>query len=535
MMPADEKLPIGSNNQPYVPPTALAMLEWRVRHDPDVAFLITPDGAERTYADLARRSRTLARALAAAGVHRGDVVGLYLDNEPSWVVALFACWRLGATAACCGSLTPVGEAVRRFELARAGHVIAGAANEAFARWKVTVVSGEGAPPASAGSEELQDSSTDISPDPDGVAAVLFTSGTTGEPKAISRLHSQVAHGPRMTAGAYAKTAEFRPRTAPAGKPPSIGFNPFGHSAPIGRMVFAMYVGRALVMMPKFDVESVAKIAARYPLDTLQLTPAMIHSLAHTELDVRFKALKYVTSGTAPLPLVTRDLFEKRYGAPVLQAYGSTESAITALERYDDVMAGRRGRGSVGRIAKEMPYRIVDAEGNDVKPGEPGELLGRLKEAPRAGDAGAAKPHPAVDSEGWFHTGDQARIDEHGILYITGRIKDMMIVGGFNVYPGEVEDVLHRSAHILEVVIVAMPDERLGEIPVAGIVWRERLDAAAQALAWESVAVEARRFLEAYKVPRRWFTLPELPRNLMGKVDRARAAALAAEALGKGAD
>ena len=126
----------------------------------------------------------------------------------------------------------------------------------------------------------------------------------------------------------------------------------------------------------------------------------------------------------------------------------------------------------------MPYRIVDAAGNDVKPGEAGELLGRLKESSAA--AGAAKPHPAVDAEGWFHTGDQARVDEHGILYITGRIKDMMIVGGFNVYPGEVEDVLHRAADILEVVIVAMPDERLGEIPVAGIVWRDQRDAAGQA-------------------------------------------------------
>jgi len=507
-----------------VPASVPAMLQWRVTHDPDAVFIITPDGRERTYRDLVSTSRLLARRLADAGVRRGDVVGLHLANDPGWVVALFACWWVGAAAACCGALVPVAEAVRRFRLAKALHVIAdGNENETFP-WPTTWISKEG---------EARDGRTAMAAessllpadaiDPEAVAAILFTSGTTGEPKAISRLHHHLAEAPRMTAGAYAKSADFRPRAAPPHLPPAVGFHPFGHSAPLGRMVFRMYVGRALIILPKFDVEEIALIARRYPLDSLQLTPAMIHSLAYAETDLHFKALKYVTSGTAPLPVATRETFETRFGVPVLQAYGSTESAITALERYEDVMAGRRGRGSVGRIPDGMPHRIIHRDGGDVAAGEEGELLGRLKEVP------GAPRHPAVDDEGWFHTGDLARIDEHGILYITGRLKDMMIVGGFNVYPGEVEDVLIRAGEIAEVVVVAMPDERLGEIPVAGIVWDKSVAAGERQAAWERIATEARRSLEPYKIPRRWFPLDELPRNLTGKVDRMRAAAAAAMA------
>lgn len=498
------------------------MFEWRVAHDPGAPLLLTPDGAARSYAELARRAGLLAQALEAAGVRRGEAVGVYLANDPAWVVALLACWRVGAVAACCGSLSPAAEATRRFELAKAVRVIARAE---FEGWPTTVVGAEGElqdTPDAADEELLAPRASLLRrEDP---AVVLFTSGTTGQPKAVWKRHAELANAPRMTAGAYAKTADFRPRTAPPEAPPAPSFSPFGHSSVVGRLVFRIYVGRQLLIFPKFDIEAVAQVAGRYAIDSLHLTPAMIHELAYTERDIRFKALKYVNSGSAPLPIATRDRFEQRYGVPVLQAYGATEGAITALERYDDVMAGRRGPGSVGRIPDGMPWRIVDAEGKDVKPGEQGELLGKLRTV-----EGAA-PHAQVDAEGWFHTGDLARIDEHGILYITGRIKEMLIVGGFNVYPGEVEEVLRRAPEIREAVVVPLPDERLGEIPVVGIVWEDKVAESEMDTTWRRIATEARGSLEPYKVPRRWFRLAELPRNLNDKVARRAAIALAAEAL-----
>jgi acyl-CoA synthetase (AMP-forming)/AMP-acid ligase II len=232
--------------------------------------------------------------------------------------------------------------------------------------------------------------------------------------------------------------------------------------------------------------------------------------------------QYVTSGTAPLPMATREAFEQRYGVPVLQAYGSTEGGITALERYEDALAGRRGPGSVGRVPEGCPLRIVGPGGEDVVPGEEGEILGRPTRAGQYLTEAGTAPLP-VDADGWYHTGDVGRVDEHGILYVTGRLKEMMIVGGFNVFPAEVEDAVRQSALVQDAVVVPMPDDRLGEVPVAGVVWAGAADV-------ERLVAECRQRLAPYKVPRQWFTLNEVPLTANGKLDRRRAAALAAVAI-----
>ncbi|WP_337188092.1 class I adenylate-forming enzyme family protein [Phenylobacterium sp.] len=501
----------------------LAMFEWRVRHDPDAPFLVSVDGAAQSYAELAGRAAALADVLEARGVGRGDVVGVYLGNDRAWVVAMLACWRLGATAACCADMLPPVEAAGRFELSGATHVIARGWPEAGERTIIVDAEGaaEGAPLPRPG--DIPEPRAHLLT-PESPAVVLFTSGSTGQAKPVWRPHSALAEGSRMTAGAYAKVAGFRPRTAPPTSPPAINFSPFGHSAALGRVLFRIYVGRRLILIPKFTVDAIEQLAKNYEVDTLQLAPAMIHDLAYTDRDIRFRNLKYVNSGTAPLPISTRDKFEARYGAPVLQAYGSTEGAVMSLERYEDVIAGRRGPGSVGRIASGTPHRIVDPQGKDVAPGETGELVGRMPSAE------GAEPHPGVDAEGWFHTGDLARIDEHGILYICGRIKEMMIVGGFNVYPGEVEEALRTAPEVRDAVVVPMPDPRLGEVPVAGVVWADDLAGPAAEEAWRRVAAAVRGLLEPYKTPRRWFTLAAIPLNPNGKVDRKEALGLATEAL-----
>ncbi len=512
---------------PRSPGTACEMFLARLAADPDSPFVLTPDGADRTYAELAAGADDLAVQLAERGVRRGDTVGLYLWNDPSWVVAMFACWWLGAVPAACGGQTPTPEAARRFGLARAGAIVAADSVTAPEGWPTLVVSTEGCTPA-AGARPLAER---VVPDPEDMAAVFFTSGTTGQSKAILYRHLKLGAGPRMTAGAYSRSAEFRPRTAPVGTPPALGFNPFGHAAGVGRMLFRMYVGRPILLVSKFDVGVVRSLAARYPLDTLQLTPAMVYSLAFAEEDLDLSSLRYVTSGTAPLPVSTREAFESRYGVPVLQAYGSTEGGVTALERYEDVRAGRRGPGTVGRVSPNTPMRIVDAEGHEVAPGEDGEILGRPDRD--RGIAYIAQGGPAdlpTDDEGWYHTGDVGHLDEHGILSITGRIKEMMIVGGFNVYPSEVENALRASALVRDAVVVALPDPRMGSVPAAGIVWSAEAqslgpDARRQRLIDACAAV-----LERYKVPRSWFTLDEVPLSANGKVDRSRALELATIAL-----
>ena len=257
------------------------MFAHRVRFDGDASFVLTPDGRERTYTDLHGAVSRLADALAQRDVGRGDVVTVYSWNSPSWIVATLATWSLGASIAACGGLTPLSEVQRRCDLVGPRLVVAAAGLTAPVGFESVAVDGEG---ECAVAREATGISARL-PELDDQAAVFFTSGTTGESKPVVYTHRRFSEGPRMTAGAYASTAEFRPRTAPAAKAPAISFNPFGHAASMGRMIFRMFVGRSLLLVPKFDVAVLADLARRYPIDTLQLTPAMIHSIAYSDLDI----------------------------------------------------------------------------------------------------------------------------------------------------------------------------------------------------------------------------------------------------------
>ena len=354
------------------------------------------------------------------------------------------------------------------------------------------------------------------PDPDSLALAIFTSGTTGQPKGITHTHHDLVAAARRVAAGYARTDDYRPEPAPAHLPPGVLFNPFGHMAGYSRLAFRMWIGRPLVVVPRFTVAAAKAVFDRFPMDALQLTPTMIHMLATAEETIELSGVKYVTSGTAPLTVATRELFESRYGIPVMQAYGMSEVGAVAQERYDDVTAGRRGPGSVGRLAAgvEVRFRHLD----DDRPDGEGEILVRTDEASDEFIGGAPVP---VDADGWFATGDVGRLDD-GILYITGRAQEKIIVGGFNVYPAEVEDAARRSPLVGDAVVVGLPDERLGERPVAGIVWAGAPDEA-------KLLDELRASLAAYKVPRTTFAIDAVPLTPRDKIDRAKALELAKEA------
>ncbi len=323
---------------------------------------------------------------------------------------------------------------------------------------------------------------------------------------------------RRVAAGYARTSDYRPEPAPAHLPPGVVFNPFGHMAGYSRLAFRMWIGRPTVIVPRFSVATTKALLERFPMDTLQLTPTMIHMLATSDEDLDLGGVKYVTSGTAPLSVDTRDRFEKRFGIPVMQAYGMTEVGAVAQERYDDVVAGRRGPGSVGRLAAGVEVKIRHLD--DDRPLGEGEILVRTDEASTEFFGGAPVP---VDVEGWFATGDVGRLDD-SILYVTGRVQEKIIVGGFNVYPAEVEDAARRSSLVEDAVVVGLADDRLGERPVAGIVWAGDADE-------PGLLNELRRWLAPYKVPRQTFMIEEVPLTPRDKVDRVRAAQLAAQALG----
>jgi long-chain acyl-CoA synthetase len=313
----------------------------------------------------------------------------------------------------------------------------------------------------------------------------------------------------------ATVSAFRSDTGPsplpdARKPPNLIANPLSHTAGVVRLLFALYVGRDVVLLRKFDGALAKRLVDAFGINNLTLNPAMLRMLLdQVPPGENLGAVRYVSSGTAPLPPALREQFESRFGVPVLQAYGQTEAfGGIAIENVRDVLAGRRRPNSVGKPLPGVQLRLVDPQGSDVPAGESGEIWVRSRSA-TVGYLGAGQPDPH-DGHGWLRTGDIGRLDEDGYLYVTGRIKNIIICGGFNITPEEVEAALEQDSRITEAVVIGAPDERLGEIPVAVV--------ESQAPAPELLAAVAPR-LAAYKRPRKLYCVDALPRVPNGKIDR----------------
>jgi long-chain acyl-CoA synthetase len=515
-------------SDPTVPTSLADIALRRAGRDASTAFVLTIDEQEpyavrtRSYGQIVSRAELLTHALREAGVEPGERVGCYLPNSPSWVVASLGVWCTGAAVAAVGTLLPGAEAARLFDMADVAAVVTVAdAPKLPGDQLVLRLDAEGLLEGEPDPGDTGWATADLTlPASDDLAIALFTSGTTGQPKGITHTHGDVVATSRRVAAGYARTSDYRPGPAPAHLAPGVVFTPFGHMAGYSRLGFRMWIGRPSVVVPRFTVPAVRALLTRFDMDTLQLTPTMLHMMANAEESLDLQGVKYVTSGTAPLSIDTRERFEERYGVPVMQAYGMSEVGAVAQERYDDVVAGRRGPGSVGRIAAGVEVKIRHLD--DDRPGGEGEILVRTDEATTEFIGGERVP---VDEGGWFATGDVGRMDDD-ILYITGRVQEKIIVGGFNVYPAEVEDVARRSALVSDAVVVGVPDERLGEVPVAGIVWAGARDDTA-------LLEQMRGDLAHYKVPRALFSLERVPLTPRDKVDRTRAAEVARAELGSG--
>ena len=294
-------------------------------------------------------------------------------------------------------------------------------------------------------------------------------------------------------------------------------NPLSHTAGIIRLLFALYVGRSIVLLRKFDGAVAQRLVARHGIDNLTINPTMMRMLLdQVPANEDLRPVRYVSSGTAPLPPALREEFESRFAVPVLQAYGQTEAfGGIAIESVKDVLAGHRRPGSVGKPLPGVEVRIVDASGEDVTRGETGELLVRTSSS-TTGYLGTDATSP-VDAAGWLSTGDRGHFDEDGYLYITGRSKNIIICGGFNIFPEELEAALARDPAVRDGAVVGVADERLGEIPVALVESTDHGDA---------VLARVAERLVPYKRPRLLFAVDELPRVANGKVDRAAATELA---------
>lgn len=494
-----------------------ALLRWRLDEKPEHGFAYVEDEGPWTFQAIGAEAVRVAHGLQAHSVGAEDLVIVRLGNDERFLSALSGAWMCGAGAIVMHPAAPSADVTSVARSMNAGAIIADPDDIAATSADLPCVTmarftALGAPDAA----ELAQLYTVPSVPGSSPALVLLTSGTTGQPKGVVLSHDNAWANLRATVSAFRSDASPTP-IPDKPTPPNLIANPLSHTAGVVRLLFALYVGRTVALLRKFDAMMAKTMIDRHGINNLTINPAMMRMLLEKLPEGSdLGQVRYVSSGTAPLPPALREEFEKRFGVPVLQAYGQTEAfGGIAIESVKDVLSGRRKPGSVGRPLPGVQLRIVGPNGSEVPQGEVGEIVVRSRSA-TSGYIGADAVRP-VDKDGWLRTGDQGRLDDEGYLFITGRIKNIIICGGFNIVPEEVEAALAEDDSVREASVVGVPDDRLGEVPVA-LVESDR-DA-------EELLVRASDRLAPYKRARRLFVVEALPRVANGKVDRPAAIALA---------
>lgn len=443
------------------------------------------DGSEYTFAQL-----TAATEQVTARLVPGTRVLARLGNTAASVVAIHAAWRAGCSVVAASTMVPDLEMRRRAVETEAATLLTPSDHGLDVGVVETGIDG---------------------PAPAGEAVVMFTSGTTGTPKGASLTFSALRGSLAGIARGNGLADDGRAPRQPARGPRAV-LVPLAHMGGFLGVLTAWWLGKPALLVEKFSTQRVFELTRRYRLGTLGLTPAMVWELAQVEGIASLPGVENVIVGTAAIPEATRSAFEAKYGIPVLRNYGQTEFAgAIAFERPADVAAGKRPEATVGRVAPGVEVAIVDPAGKPVRNGEVGEITARAASAMSGYLGSDGKP---VDPGKWLRTGDLGRIDDDGYLFVVGRVRDMVVCGGFNVYPAQVEAALNELPQVADSAVAGVPDERLGEVPVAAVVLCSGATADL-----DSIRRALRKRLAAYELPRRVVFVGSIPRHDTGKVDR----------------
>jgi len=500
------------------------LIDWPAACHPDATAVVF-DGEPTSFREFDARVNRLAHGLLRLGLSRGARIGVLLPNRPVCMEAFFAIQKAGL------ALVPLNA---RHGAAEHAWVLQDAGAEAlvFARELAETVSAVrarvpglrtllvagGGWPGALPLEDLErgqpDGEPDVDVDEDDLERIHYTSGTSGRPKGVVITHGQSYH--RLVQILINLDQPIGPGDV------NLNVGPLTHAA--GLMFTAYYVrGATNVILDRFDPEAVLAAIERLRVTSVLLVPSMlVRMLRVPGLERRdLRSLRRIWYGTAPMPLVPLREALRIFGPILRQNYGMSEASqpLTFLGPEDHVTDGPeavvRRLASAGRPALGVDLKVVDGDGRPVKPGEVGEIVYRsrhlFREYWRRPDETAR-----AFRDGWFLSGDVATVDEDGYVYIVDRKHDLIISGGFNIYPREVEEAILGHPAVAEVAVVGVPDEEWGEAVKAVCV----LKAGARATAEEIVAA-CRERLAGYKKPRIVEFAAELPKNAYGKVERRR--------------
>lgn len=477
----------------------------------------TPDAPaldDLSYGALRDASLRVAARFDAAGVRPGDRVAIYAENRQGFVFAYLGALRAGAIA------VPVNVLYRSSDLE---HVLADAAP------RLVCVSAASAPYAQREGRQLVDlaeverwalDAAIAAPAglpalaDDDAAILIYTSGTTGRSKGAMLTHGNLVAIAEQLGEAWRWTADDT----------LLLTLPLFHVHGLGAGLNGTLVAGARVRLrERFDAPTVIADLAAGKASMFFGVPTMyVRFLEQTPEGVRFDRVRLFVSGSAALPATVHDAFAARFGVAILERYGSTEFGFALSNRYD----GPRYAGTVGFPLPHVEVRLADPDGNDVAPGEAGEILVHGPNVFRGywNDPAATDAAFRRDARGrrWYRSGDLATFDPERGYAINGRLKELVISGGFNVYPIEVETELLRIPGIRAAAVVGEPDPARGEVPVAFVEVDEGFDA-------EAALALVRERLASFKVPKRLYPIDALPRNAMGKVEKPRLRELLAQA------
>jgi len=475
-------------------------------------------GKKLTYSQLDALANRFANALHELGIGRGDKVALLLPNVPLFPIAYYGALKLGATLVPLNILFKEAEIAYHLEDSDAvvfvvwGELLE-EARKGFHRAGTChhLIVAEGEPPPEAiPLEEMMEGASPsfeaVQTMPDDTAVILYTAGTTGRPKGAELTHFNLFANVLVSAD---RLIGVKPEDVILAALPF--FHSFGQTCV---MHVSLYAGAAMSLLPHFEAQKALELIQRDRVTIFAGVPTMYFHLARFDQVERYdvSSLRLCVCGGAALSPQIREEFERRFGIPILEGYGLSETSPVASFNPP----GRpRKPGSIGLPIWGVEMRIMDEQDQELPPGQVGEIVIRGHNVMKGYYKRPEATKEALRG-GWFHTGDLGYVDEEGYFYIVDRLKDMILRGGFNVYPREVEDVLMAHPAVAECAVVGVPDEALGEEIKAYVVLRE----GAQATAEELIEYCKER-MAAYKYPRLIEFRRSLPKTAAGRVNKSK--------------
>jgi acyl-CoA synthetase (AMP-forming)/AMP-acid ligase II len=485
------------------------------------------EGKKYSFGDLSQRVNRLANVLLGSGVEKGDRVAILQVNCNQYVEAYYAVAKIGAI------FVPLNFRAKQDELVHmlnhsesnvlfVGQRYLGMVNDMRPELPLVkhYISLDGKQEGMLDYEELLASAsdeevfTDIA-DED-ITMLMYTAGTTGLPKGVPLIHNSFS----------VYLLENVTPADPEIEETNLLTMPLYHVAGIQAMLAATYGGRTLAMMRQFDVDEWLETVQREKANRAMLVPTMLKRVIdHPDFDkYDLSSLKVVTYGAAPMPFeVIKKAIDVLPGVNFINAFGQTETAstITTLSPEDHIIEGteeekekklRRLTSSIGRPMSDIEMKIVGEEGNDLPPGEVGEIIARGPRVMSGYWKDAEKTAKALTKDGWLRTSDMGYMDEEGYFYLAARADDLIIRGGENISPEEVENVLYSHPAVEEAAVIGVPDPEWGQQPRAVVVLKKGNKATP-----DELIEYCRERLSSFKRPRSVVFIDELPRTSTGKV------------------